>query len=82
MIISDPMNPTAAKLMMAEIKELTDKPVKYVIYSHNHWDHISEVGIFKAQGAKIVQHVCDSSGQILHIFARLGDGQVDSTHSL
>jgi glyoxylase-like metal-dependent hydrolase (beta-lactamase superfamily II) len=55
-IISDPLNPFAAKLMMAEIKKLTDKPVKYVIYSHNHWDHIAGAGIFKAQGAKIVQH--------------------------
>ena len=35
-IISDPMNPAAAKLMMGEIKKLTDKPVKYVIYTHNH----------------------------------------------
>jgi glyoxylase-like metal-dependent hydrolase (beta-lactamase superfamily II) len=55
-IISDPLNPSAAKVMMAEIKKLTDKPVKYVIYSHNHWDHISGAGIFKTQGATIVQH--------------------------
>ena len=55
-IVTDPMNPSAAKTMMAEIKKLTDKPVRYVIYSHNHWDHISGAGIFKAQGAKIVQH--------------------------
>lgn len=55
-IISDPLNPFAAKMMMAEIKKLTDKPVKYVIYSHNHWDHIAGGAIFKAQGAKIVQH--------------------------
>lgn len=55
-IISDPLNPPAAKMMMVEIKKLTEKPVKYVIYSHNHWDHISGAGIFKAQGAEIVQH--------------------------
>ncbi len=55
-IISDPLNPLAAKMMMGEIKKLTDKPVKYVIYSHNHWDHISGAEVFKAQGAKIVQH--------------------------
>lgn len=61
-IVSDPMNASAAKMMMAEIKKLTDKPVKYVIYSHNHWDHISGADIFKAQGAKIVQHELGAKG--------------------
>ena len=61
-IVTDPMNASAAEAMMAEIKKLTDKPVKYVIYSHNHWDHISGAGIFKAQGAKIVQHELGANG--------------------
>lgn len=55
-IISDPLNPAAAGIMMAEIKKLTDQPVKYVIYSHNHWDHISGGKVFADQGAKIIQH--------------------------
>lgn len=55
-IVTDPMNDMAAKLMMDEIKKLTDQPVKLVIYSHNHWDHISGARIFKDQGAKIIQH--------------------------
>lgn len=55
-IVSDPLNPLAAQHMMDEIKKLTDKPVKLVIYSHNHWDHISGARIFKDQGAKVLQH--------------------------
>ncbi|MGH8769016.1 MAG: MBL fold metallo-hydrolase [Burkholderiales bacterium] len=55
-IVTDPMNPVAAQHMMAEIKKITDKPVKLVIYSHNHWDHIAGAKIFKDQGAKIIQH--------------------------
>ena len=61
-IVTDPMNVGAAKMMLAEIKKLTDKPVKYVIYSHNHWDHIAGAGIFKEQGAKIVQHELGAKG--------------------
>jgi glyoxylase-like metal-dependent hydrolase (beta-lactamase superfamily II) len=55
-IVTDPINPVAAGHMMAEIKKITDKPVKLVIYSHNHWDHIAGAKILKDQGAKIIQH--------------------------
>jgi glyoxylase-like metal-dependent hydrolase (beta-lactamase superfamily II) len=55
-VVTDPISAVAAKNMMDEIRKVTDKPVKYVIYSHNHWDHITGAGIFKEQGAKIIQH--------------------------
>lgn len=55
-IVTDPMNPKAAKLLQSEIRKVTDKPVKYVVYSHNHHDHISGGDIFKAEGAKFVGH--------------------------
>jgi glyoxylase-like metal-dependent hydrolase (beta-lactamase superfamily II) len=54
--VTDPVNAVAAKNMFDEIRKITDKPVKFVIYSHNHWDHIGGAKIFKDQGAKIVQH--------------------------
>ena len=46
-IATDPMNPRAARTMMAEIKKVTDQPVKYVVYSHEHWDHIAGGKVFK-----------------------------------
>lgn len=55
-IVTDPMNPKAAKLLQSEIRKITDKPVKYVVYSHNHHDHISGGNIFQAEGAKFVGH--------------------------
>ena len=55
-IVTDPMNPKVAKLLRSEIRKVTDKPVKYVVYSHNHHDHISGGNIFKEEGAKFVGH--------------------------
>ena len=55
-IATDPISPKAAKMMMGEIRKITKQPVKYVIYSHNHWDHIAGGKVFKDAGAKFVSH--------------------------
>ncbi len=55
-IVADPINADLASSMMNEIREITDKPIKYLIYSHNHWDHISGGKIFKDAGATVVSH--------------------------
>lgn len=55
-IVTDPLNPKAAKILQGEIRKVTDQPVKYVVYSHNHHDHISGGIIFKEEGAEFVGH--------------------------
>src|SRR5258705_13184696 len=53
-IATDPIGryrPEAVTAYLAEIKKLTDKPVKYLIYSHAHFDHIAGGKPFKDQGA-------------------------------
>ena len=55
-IVTDPMNPKAAKLLKSEIRKVTEKPIKYVVYSHNHHDHISGGNIFKEEGATFIGH--------------------------
>jgi glyoxylase-like metal-dependent hydrolase (beta-lactamase superfamily II) len=42
--------------MRAEIRKVTDQPVKYVVYSHNHWDHVRGGKIFKDEGAPFISH--------------------------
>ena len=55
-IVTDPISPVAAKTMRAEIAKITDQPVEYVVYSHEHWDHISGGQIFLDEGARFISH--------------------------
>ena len=55
--VIDPMNTPHADGMLQAIQGITDQPVVYVIYSHNHWDHIGGGQVFKDAGATIMSHV-------------------------
>lgn len=56
-VVVDTLNAMNAQALDDAIKGLTDLPVKYVFYSHNHWDHISGAQLFKDQGATIISHI-------------------------
>jgi glyoxylase-like metal-dependent hydrolase (beta-lactamase superfamily II) len=58
-IATDPIGrfrPEAVTAYLAEIKKVTDQPVKYLIYSHAHFDHIAGGKPFKDQGAIVIAH--------------------------
>lgn len=55
-IATDPINAKAAATLMKEIRKVTDKPIQYVIYSHEHWDHVSGGRVLKDAGAKFISH--------------------------
>ena len=39
LVVDTHSKPSAARALIEQIKELTDKPVKYVVDTHFHWDH-------------------------------------------
>jgi glyoxylase-like metal-dependent hydrolase (beta-lactamase superfamily II) len=39
LVVDTHSKPSAARGLIAQIKQLTDKPVKYVVNTHFHWDH-------------------------------------------
>ena len=53
-IVADPINPQAAGILMEEIRKITDQPIEYVVYSHEHWDHAAGGQIFKDAGAEFI----------------------------
>jgi glyoxylase-like metal-dependent hydrolase (beta-lactamase superfamily II) len=58
-IATDPISygrPQAAEAYLQEIRKITKAPIRYLIYSHHHFDHIAGGNIFKQQGAIVVAH--------------------------
>lgn len=54
-IVTDPISLEAATWLKSEIKKLTDQPVRYVVYSHHHDDHITGGSVFASQ-ASFISH--------------------------
>ena len=49
-------SPALANELIAEIRRVTPQPIRYVIVTHYHADHIYGLQAFKAAGATIVAH--------------------------
>jgi len=54
-IMSDPINRDFSTWLKGELETRFDQPVRYVLYSHHHWDHASGGGVF-ADTAEFVGH--------------------------
>ncbi len=54
-VLADPMNRAFAEWFKEEVARQFKVPVKYVIYTHNHWDHASGGAVF-ADTAQFVGH--------------------------
>ncbi|ACA87128.1 MBL fold metallo-hydrolase [Shewanella woodyi] len=55
-IVIDPMNTTHSQGLLKAIQKITKQPIRYLLHSHNHWDHAKGGQIFREQGAKIAAH--------------------------
>ena len=54
-IVADPINPEFAAWLKQELDQRFGVPVRYVLYSHHHWDHASGGAVF-ADTADFVGH--------------------------
>jgi glyoxylase-like metal-dependent hydrolase (beta-lactamase superfamily II) len=43
-LVTDPQNNDAAQVYLEEIRKITQAPIRYMVYSHRHGDHISGGG--------------------------------------
>lgn len=49
-------SPALAHELLAEIRRVTDQPVRHLVVTHYHADHIYGLQVFKAAGATILAH--------------------------
>ena len=58
-IATDPVGygrPQGGATYLAEIRKVTCQPIRYLVYSHHHFDHIAGGRAFKEAGARVVAH--------------------------
>ncbi|MCY4613672.1 MAG: MBL fold metallo-hydrolase [Nitrospira sp.] len=55
-IAIESVNTNHATDMVKAIKAVTDQPIRYLLHSHNHWDHASGGQVFHDAGATVMAH--------------------------
>ena len=53
-VIDTGMTPELGKEFLADIRRHTDKPIRYVIFTHYHYDHMDGASAFQAPGVEFV----------------------------
>ena len=86
-IATDPISygrPTGGQTYVDEIKKVTNQPIKYLIYSHHHFDHIAGGKPFKDAGATIIAHrrAAERLGKIKDPHTPLPDETFDTTRTI
>jgi len=56
-IVIDPINTGHAEGLVAAIKSITSQPIRYLVHTHNHWDHSGGGQVFRDEGATIISHI-------------------------
>jgi glyoxylase-like metal-dependent hydrolase (beta-lactamase superfamily II) len=53
-VVDTQVNETLARRLLQHIRRLSDKPIRYAINTHYHWDHTGGNSVFKAVGATVL----------------------------
>ena len=76
-IVDAGQEPDSGREVIDKLKKITNKPVKYVVITHYHDDHIMAIPWFKKQGAVIIAH--EESNRIIR---EMGNKLIDQRINL
>ncbi|MGB8841210.1 MAG: MBL fold metallo-hydrolase [Aliidongia sp.] len=55
-VVDSFFDPESTKALVAEIRKLTPRPIRYVVNTHYHIDHVGGDGVLREAGAIIIAH--------------------------
>jgi len=71
LVVDAHSKPSASAALVAQIKkEITGKPVRYLVNTHFHWDHTQGNATYKAGGAKVDIIASDTTKQLMTELSR------------
>jgi glyoxylase-like metal-dependent hydrolase (beta-lactamase superfamily II) len=71
LVVDAHSKPSAAAALIAQIKkDITTKPVRYLVNSHFHWDHTQGDAAYKAGGAKVDIIASEATKQLMTQLSR------------
>jgi cyclase len=53
-VIDTQVNAVLAGRLLAQIRQMSEKPIRYAINTHYHWDHTGGNNVFKHAGAEVI----------------------------
>jgi glyoxylase-like metal-dependent hydrolase (beta-lactamase superfamily II) len=53
-VLDTQVNAPMARRLLAHVRALSDKPLRWVVNTHYHWDHTAGNGVFREAGATLV----------------------------
>jgi cyclase len=71
LVVDAHSKPSAAAALVAQIrKDITTKPVRYLVNTHFHWDHTQGDAAYKASGAQVDIITSDTTKQLMTQLSR------------
>ena len=84
LIVDSPFLPSTARRIVAEVRKLTPKPVKYVVNTHWHNDHVQGNDVYREAwpGVQFISHTETRQDAIDYAFGQIPKGRESAAQAI